>query len=96
MTDMPEWIEWALHEEIDMTQTAENEYLLCRIGTAGEWVKVTITQSNDERRMLINGKDIELGDDFIPFISLFDDYHEQNGGEIGQTIRMRPYDDGQE
>jgi hypothetical protein len=42
--------------------------------------------------MLINGPYLDLGDDFISYISIIDEYHDQ-GGELNKTIRQEPFSD---
>jgi hypothetical protein len=92
---------WAIEEQIDVTQVAENPdvYAIDRVNGTGSFrisfgAKSADPDKVDERRLLINGEDVDLGDDFIEFISILDDYNEQGGGGLGQTIRQRPFQDG--
>jgi hypothetical protein len=95
----PMYPRWAIEEQIDVTMTSQNPdiYLVQRVNGNEQFNMSfgpisTDPDKVDERRLLINGEDVDLGDDFIEFISILDDYHEQpDGGELGKTIRQEPY-----
>ena len=90
---------WAIEEPIDVTQVAENPdvYAIDRVTGTGSF-RISFTDPStdpdkiDERRLLINGEDVDLGDDFIEFISILDDYHDSPGSGLNKTVRQVPYD----
>jgi hypothetical protein len=90
---MSEDFDWALTEQIDVTQTAENTYRINRVTQDGELILTIKREAPPGRTLLFNGEFVDVGDDFISYLSILDDYHEQNGGEMGQTIRQQPFDD---
>lgn len=81
---------WPLAEEIDVTQIAENTYRVQRVH-GSDHITISIGQGPDGSQLFIDGEYRELGDDFIAFISILDEYHEQNDGEMGVTIRQQPF-----
>jgi hypothetical protein len=84
---------WPLAEEIDVTQIAENEYRISRVH-GSDTITLSIGQGPDGSQLFIDGEYRDLGDDFIPVLSILDDYHEQPGaGGIGITIRQQPFQD---
>jgi hypothetical protein len=93
--------EWALTEKIYVTQVADNQYMITRVKDTTEHTshspdhfKLTIDASAEAgRTLLFNDVFVDVDDDFISFISILDDYHEQNGGELGITLELTPFDD---
>jgi hypothetical protein len=49
----------------------------------------------DERVLLINGEYVDLGDDFISFISILDDFHEDDV-PLGEARLQEPFVDEEE
>jgi hypothetical protein len=93
--------EWALTEKIYVTQVADNQYMITRVRDTTEHTshspdhfKLTVDPSAEAgRTLLFNDVFVDVDDDFIPFVSILDDYHEQNGGEIGITLEQEPFED---
>jgi hypothetical protein len=89
---------WAIEEQIDVTMTSSNPdiYLIQRVNGDEQFnlnfgPKSADPDKVDERTLLLDGEYVDLGDDFISFISILDDYREQGGGEQGRTMRMNPW-----
>jgi hypothetical protein len=82
---------WPITEEIDVTQRAPDIYDISRVNGANCF-ELSVSDGPNGRQLFIDGSYQDLGDDFIAYISIIDDYHEQNGGEMGQTIRMNPWE----
>jgi hypothetical protein len=94
--------DWALTGKIDVTMTSMNPdiYLIQRVDMPEQFnmsfgAKCTDPDKVDERTILIDGEDIDLGDDFIAFVSILDEYHEQ-GGELGKTVRQESFQQEEE
>jgi hypothetical protein len=91
---------WPLTEQIDVTQLTENpdSYRVQRVN-GSDFIGLSFGPNStdpdriDERSLLLDGEYRDFGDDFIAFISILDEYHDQ-GGELGKTIRQRPFQDG--
>ena len=82
---------WAITEETDVTQIAENKYRIQRVN-GPEWFDLSFdTNAEVGRSVLINDKFYDLGEDTISYISIIDDYHEQGAGGIGITVRSEPF-----
>jgi hypothetical protein len=81
---------WAIEERIYVTQVTKNPdtYKINRKDGIGEF---TISFREHDRRLLINGEDVDLGDDFIEFISIIDDFHEDDV-PLGEASLQQPYD----
>jgi hypothetical protein len=95
---MTQDISWALTEQIEVTQLTEllkeSSYSVIRIADRNDWFILTArAEAEQGRSLLINDEFRDLGDDFIEYISLIDDYHEQGGGELGKSLLMRPWQD---
>ena len=83
---------WAITEPIDVTQKDENTYRIARVN-GPEHFRLSFDYDGDPNRtMLFNGKFIDVGDDFVSYLSITDEYHDQ-GGTIGQTIRQEPFEE---
>jgi hypothetical protein len=95
----PTYPRWAIEERIYVTQLTENPdtYRINRKDGVGEFVisfgpVSTDPDKVDERRLLINGEDVELGDDFIAFISILDEHHEDDV-PLGESVLQQPFVD---
>jgi hypothetical protein len=84
--------DWALTEQVDVTQIDEGTYRVERVHGAGQPFTMSVGQGPGGSHLFIDGEYKELGDDFIAYVSIIDEYHEQ-GGEMGKTIRQQPYQD---
>jgi hypothetical protein len=90
--EMPDF-SWALEEPISVTQTTEGTPAVYRIDQI-EGNKCFDLSFEPGGRMLFNGEFVDVGDDFIAYVSIVDEYHNQGGG-VGKTIRQEPFDDGE-
>jgi len=86
--------EWAITEPVDVTETSEGVYRVQQVEGPGAVLEISSTK-DENSYLLFNGEFVDVQDDFISYVSLIDDYYEQ-GGEIGKTIRMKPYQDDPE
>jgi hypothetical protein len=82
--------DWALKEPILVTALDDgNRYHVARINESGD---LDISFSQDGKQMLFDGEFIDVGDDFIQYVSILDEYYEQ-GGEPNKTIRQEPFEE---
>lgn len=94
----PMYPRWMIEEQISVTQIAENpdSYLVERVSDKRKRVVISFGPNStdpdkvDERTILLNGEYVDLGDDFIDFISILDEYHEQSG-KLGTTVLQQPF-----
>jgi hypothetical protein len=84
---------WALTEQIDVTQIADDIYLIERINLPSALTLTVARNAEPGQSLLFNGRFVDVGDDFISYISIIDDYHEQGNGEIGKTVRQEPFEE---
>lgn len=91
----PMYPRWAIEEQIDVTMTSSNPdiYLIQRVNGPEQFNLSFGPGPHGERTVLIDGEYVDLNDDTIAFISIIDDYHEQDGGELNKTIRQQPFED---
>jgi hypothetical protein len=82
-------IEWAITEPIDVTQIGTDTYRITRTTTKDQEFRIQF-QTGPGGQMLIDGHFRDLGDDFIAYISIIDEYCGQ-GGTPGTTIRQQPF-----
>lgn len=93
---------WALEEQINVTMTSSNPdiYLIQRVNGSEQFNMSfgpisTNPDKIDERRLLINGEDVDLGDDFIAFVSILDEFHEEDV-PLGEARLQEPFVDEEE
>lgn len=85
---------WAIEERIYVTQTHENpdRYKINRKDGIGEFV-ISFGEHDDGRSvLLINEEFVDLGDDFIAFISIIDEFHEEDV-PLGEARLQQPFED---
>lgn len=90
----PMYPRWAIEERIYVTQTSSNPdiYKINRKDGIGEF-NISFSEGDDDnRRLLINGEDIDLGDDFISFISILDEFHEDDV-PLNTAVLQQPWEE---
>lgn len=86
-------ISWALAEPIEVTQIDDHNYRINGTGGRDAEIRIQITEGRaGQTLMFLDGEYHDLGDDFIRYLSIIDEYHE-HGGDIGTTIRQVPFRD---
>jgi hypothetical protein len=90
----PTYPRWAIEEQIDVTMTSGNPdiYLIQRVNGPEQFNMSFGPGPHGDQTVLIDGEYVDLGDDFIEFISIIDDYHEHPVGR-SKKIRQEPYRD---
>ena len=66
-------------------------YCVVRDSNRDDFVHLTFEKGKNGR-LLFNGSFVDVGDDFISYVSMLDDYHER-GGEPGKTLRVEPFEE---
>jgi len=89
---------WALDEPVLVTQIHDGDdtsmYCVVRESNKDEFIHLTF-EKGKSGHLLFNGNFVDVGDDFIGYVSLIDDYHEHDG-EPGKTLRLEPFEDEEE
>jgi hypothetical protein len=86
-------LRWVITEPILVTQMEdEDSYLIAKQNGPGSVLVTFIQADSPESGMYFNGERIDVGDDFIQYVSVLDAYHEM-GGETGKTIAQKPFHD---
>jgi len=83
---MNEDIQWAIDEPIRITQMSDTAYYVERVNGQDS---LTLTFTPDAH-MYINGQYRDLGDTFVQFIGLVDEYHDSPDSAHGGTITLTP------
>jgi len=86
---------WALEEPVMITQIHEGDdvslYCVVRDGNKDDFIHLAF-EKGKSGQLLFNGNFIDVGDDFISYVSMIDQYHE-DGGEPGKTLRLEPFEE---
>jgi hypothetical protein len=85
--------EWPITEPVDITQISDDEYKIERVLGDDETMVIKIVEMDGARRMLIDGELRNLGERYIDYISLIDDFHEKFCGVMGAKFRVEPFED---
>ena len=84
--------DWVIIESVNITQLSEDKFLIKRLEGGDEAITITMAHGDLGRELHIDGEFVDLGDRFIEYICLLDDYQDQ-GGVVGKTIQMHPWSD---
>jgi hypothetical protein len=84
----PEW-GWALTEKVAISRVGDSQYLILRFPENGR--DVMLVTFTPEGRMWLNGQDVDVADDFMGFIGMFDEMNADGERPLWEQYISYPF-----
>jgi hypothetical protein len=89
----PEY-DWVITEKIALSRIGDGQYLALRFPENGR--DVMLITFFPDGKMWLNGQFVDVGDDFMPFVSMFDEMEIDGERELWEQYISCPYEDEDE